>query len=220
MSDFLKKIKSVFIVDDASGSATEEPSEKASEKPETKSQAAASAPVEVKGSVSEQFYDLLFSSLEKNNQEGFDYLEFKKSLQSLAKLPMDEATRYQSAYAAAQAMGTSQQRLTDTANIYLKTLKEEESKFQEALSVQRAKQIGDKEKNIQDMELGLKQKGEKIAQLTKEIQEGQAAMEKLKAEISESVLKLDATKNDFKTTYMDLAGQIETDIRKIGQYLK
>jgi uncharacterized protein (DUF3084 family) len=220
MSDFLKKIKSVFIVDDASGSATEQPSEKASEKPETKSQAAASVPVEAKGSVSEQFYDLLFSSLEKNNQEGFDYLEFKKSLQSLAKLPMDEATRYQSAYAAAQSMGTTQQRLTDTANIYLKTLKEEESKFQEALSVQRAKQIGDKEKNIQDMELGLKQKGEKIAQLTKDIQEGQAAMEKLKAEISESVLKLDATKNDFRTTYVDLAGQIETDIQKIGQYLK
>jgi chromosome segregation ATPase len=133
---------------------------------------------------------------------------------------MDEATRYQSAFAAAQSMGTSQQKLVETAGIYLKTLKEEESKFQEALSVQREKQIGEKEKNIEEMELALQQKGEKIAQLTKEIQEGQTAMEKLKSEISESVLKLDSKKNDFKTTYMDLAGQIESDIQKIGQYLK
>ena len=217
MSDFLNKIKSVFIVEEK-GENT--PTEKAVTTPEQKTRTTEPIKEEAKGSVSEQFYDLLFGSLEKNNQEGFDYLEFKKSLNALSKLALDEQTRFQSAFAAAQSMGTTQQKLTSTASIYLKTLKDEESKFQEALNLQREKQIGDKEKNIATLQVNLKGKNDEIMKLSKQIEQDTVEVEKLKAEIAGSIASLDTKKNDFKASYNDLASQIELDIQKIGQYLK
>ena len=46
------------------------------------------------GSSSEKFIELLSQVLEKNNQPGFDYLEYRKAVQSVAKLQsMDEPTQ-------------------------------------------------------------------------------------------------------------------------------
>ncbi len=218
MSDFLKKIKSVFIVNEAEGSGTENSSAQV-----VKSEPATSAPPGPAGEKTTsggQFYDLLFESLEKNNQEGFDYFEFRKSIQSLSRLSMDEPTRYQSAYAAAQAMGTSKERLVETAGIYLGILKQEEKKFGEALAAQREKQIGDKERQITGLENELKAKTEEIARLTKQIEDGQAEAEKLRTGIAEAVQKLDVRKEEFNFAYQDLSSQIGSDISKIGEYLK
>ena len=41
---------------------------------------------------------MIIGALEKSNLQGFDYLEFRQSVDGLAKLSMDEATRYQSAF--------------------------------------------------------------------------------------------------------------------------
>ena len=54
--------------------------------------------------------------------EGFDYLEYKQSLQSLEKMNMDNQTRYQSAFAMAQTMGAKAKNLIDSAQYYLKVM--------------------------------------------------------------------------------------------------
>ncbi len=220
MSDFLSKLKGIFIVQTpADGQAAEATSAKTdATKPAT-----ATTKTEVvmpTGKVSDKFYDILFEAMETNNQPGFDYLEYKKSLQTLAKMPMDEATRYSSAYAAAQAMGVSSQQLNDSAQFYLNVLKTEDSKFQESVNAQRQKQIGSKEKAITDLDATIKAKGEQIARLTQEIAAHQEDMGKMKAEISEAVVKIETTLSDFHATYSDLIGQIGQDVENMKKYLK
>jgi septal ring factor EnvC (AmiA/AmiB activator) len=222
MSDFLKKLKSVFIVEDPAAAPTNAtpPSVKPSVTPVSASIPSAISATTGAGKVTDTFTQILFSALEKNNQEGFDYIEYKRSLQTLEQMPMDEKTRYFSAFAAAQSMGISQQKLVDSASFYLTILKNEENKFQEATKSQREKQIGGKEKAIQSLAADIKAKGEQIARLTEEIQANQKEMEAMKNEISESIVKIETTMNDFTASYSNLANQIQTDIQKINEYVK
>jgi hypothetical protein len=223
MSDFLKKLKGIFVVEAATDGQTAENTEKANTaKSETSAGNTTStpAPVAPAGKASDKFYDILLGAMEANNQEGFDYLEYKKSLQTLAKMPMDEQTRYFSAFAAAQAMGVTPQKLTESANFYLKVLASEDSKFQESVNAQRQKQIGNKEKAIADMDATIKAKTDQIAKLTQEIQAHQADMEKMKAEISDAVVKIETTLSDFHATFDELTTQINKDVENMGKYLK
>ncbi len=221
MSDFLSKLKGIFIVQTtAEGQAAEATPAKTDGTAKTAVATTKTEVVTPTGKVSDKFYEILFGAMETNNQPGFDYLEYKKSLQTLAKMPMDEATRYSSAYAAAQAMGVSSQALNDSAQFYLNVLKTEDSKFQESVNAQRQKQIGSKEKAITDLDATIKAKGEQIAKLTQEIATHQEEMSKMKAEISEAVVKIETTLSDFHATYSDLIGQIGQDVENMKKYLK
>ena len=215
MSDFLSKLKGIFVL--------QTPLDVKGAEPASKPAATSVTPVAViptNGKVSDKFYDILFGAMEIHNQEGFDYLEYKKSLQTLSKMPMDEQTRYFSAFAAAQAMGITAQKLNDSAQFYLNILKSEDSKFQESVSVQRQKQIGSKEKAINDLDATMKAKSEQIVRLTQEIKTHQDDMEKMKAEISDAVIKIETTLSDFHATYNDLIGQIGQDVENMKKYLK
>lgn len=172
------------------------------------------------GKVSTKFMDILFGAMEKNNIEGFDYLEFKKSLQSLAKMPLDEQTRFQSAFAMAQSMGVTPQRLIETAGHYLKILQQEEQKFEQALAKQKKGQIGNKEQQIQQLENVVKQKAAQIKKLTQEIEQHQKKALALKEEIEDKAVKIESTKNDFIASYDNLTAQIQKDVENMKNYLK
>ena len=82
MSDFLSKLKGIFIVVQAPADGkTAEPNTKPATPSYYYAVPVASEPVS--GKVTDKFYDILFGAMEANNQEGFDYLEYKKSLQTL-----------------------------------------------------------------------------------------------------------------------------------------
>lgn len=222
MSDFLKKLKGIFVVEAATEGQAADTTTQAPAKAETPASkpTPSETPVAPVGKASDKFYDILLGAMEANNQEGFDYLEYKKSLQTLAKMPMDEQTRYFSAFAAAQAMGVTPQKLTDSAAFYLKILASEDSKFQDSVNTQRQKQIGNKEKAIADMDATIKAKAEQIAKLTEEIQTHQSDMEKMKAEISDAIVKIETTLSDFHATFDELTTQINKDVENMNKYLK
>jgi len=221
MSDFLKKFKSVFIVDDGTTTPSSE-----EQQPQTQPQNAApkqqvQQPVSsVAGSVNNKFVEILAAALEKNNQEGFDYFEFRQSLINLAKMPLDEATRYQSAYAMAQTMGVTPVKLIESAKFYLNVLSNEQSKFGEAHTQQRAKLIGNREEELKNLDAMMQQKAEQIKQLTLQIEEHRKQSETMRNEINESTIKIENTKADFETTFNSVYAQIEQDMGKIQQYLK
>ena len=100
------------------------------------------------GTANQRFTEILLTALEQNNQEGFDYFEYRESLKSLSKMPLDERTKYQSAYAMAQTMGATPEKLKTSAGHYIQVLKNELSKFEDAHSQQRARLIGDRENRI------------------------------------------------------------------------
>ena len=131
----LKNLKSLFIVEEQN--APEKPAE--DPKPTvTPSPKIAESREGDPGKITQKFIEVLFKAMESNNLDGFDYLEFKQSLQSLSKMPMDEATRFRSAFAMAETMGATTQQLLSSANHYIDVLKSEETKFEKALANQRA----------------------------------------------------------------------------------
>lgn len=218
-----KNLKSLFIEEEETGS------EKPAPKVEKSKTTAPEPPPRVSvaestsgdpGKVTGQFVEILLKSMEVNNLDGFDYLEYKQSLKSLEKMPMDEVTRYQSAFAMAQTMGATPDKLIQTAQHYINVLQQEERKFEEALAHQRTKQIGMKEQEIAQLESSIQGKAEQIKQLTQEIEASRQQSEALKGEISEASQKVESTKNNFIASFNALVGQINDDMDKMGKYLK
>ncbi len=225
MSDFFKKFKSVFVVEGEDGNSQspnqqqpQHPAEMTSPPPPRKAPVDAGAATE--GSVSDKFVEVLLGALEKNNQDGFDYLEFRQALKNLSKMPMDEETRYHSAYAMAQTMGITPAKLVDSAQFYLNILANEQSKFNEAHAQQRSRLIGTREEEVKNLEAMIQQKAEQIKQLTGQIEDHRRQSEQIRKEVSDSTIKIENTKADFEVTFDSITGQIKEDIGKIQQHLK
>jgi len=223
---FGDRLKSLFIVEDAAArkKKKEKSAEKATSKtnptPSKQQTAPATNPNVEPGKVTSKFMDILMAAMDKNNLDGFDYLEFKQSLKSLEKMPMDEATRYQSAFAMAKTMGATPEQLVKTAGHYVAILQQEEKKFGQALAAQRTKQIGGRENQIKQMEAGIQQKAEHIKKLTQEIEADQKKLATVKSEISGAVVKVETTKNNFIASFDSLVAHIQKDIDNMKQYLK
>jgi len=173
------------------------------------------------GQVTDKFMKILLGAMDKANLDGFDYLEFKNSLQSLKKMQqMDEATRFQSAYAMAQTMGATPKNLIQTAQHYIKVLEDEEKKFEQALGGNTQSQIGSKQMRMKNLTAELQQKEEQIKKLQAQIEAGKKEHQKLSSDIKKASSKIENTKADFIATYEAIRGQIVRDTERIKQYLK
>jgi septal ring factor EnvC (AmiA/AmiB activator) len=135
-------------------------------------------------------------------------------------MDMDEATRYQSAFAMAKTMGATPKKLLETANHYLNILKTEEQKFGQALVSQKDKQIGNRQQRLDQLAKSVEHKRKQIAQLTKEIETHEQESAEIKQQITDSTVKVENTKNNFVVTYQLLTSQIKEDISKMQSYLK
>ncbi|MCB0633818.1 MAG: hypothetical protein R2824_16895 [Saprospiraceae bacterium] len=218
-----KNLKSLFIEEeDTSGQEerkkTPVPEKQVSEQPQRP--IVAESDEGDPGQVTEKFSEILFKAMEANNLDGFDYLEYKQSLQSLAKMPMDEATRYQSAFAMAQTMGATPAKLIETAQHYVSVLQNEEKKFEEALAHQTSVQIGAKQQEIGKIEENIQKKKQLIQKLTQEIETEQKKAEEMKGDIQQASQKVQSTKNNFIASYNSLVEKIHNDIQNMGKYLK
>jgi len=230
----LKNLKKWFVVDDeefkgkmsggSTGKADIVPEQKKRPTPKSTSPASSTSSTSSStvppGKSTPKFTNILLQAMDKNNLDGFDYLEYKQSLHNLAKMPMDEPTRYQSAYAAASTMGATPAKLIKTANFYIDILKKEEAKFAQALANQKDKQIGDKSQLIQQHDNLVKEKTNQIEQLKKEIAQHQAKSEAMKKSISSATVKVETTKNNFVASYNLVLSQIQRDIENMKKYLK
>ncbi len=230
----LKKLKSLFVIEEDTPEEKlnnkikpkeKQPSAKSTSSAKTSPAKASSSPVSntplnTSGKVSSKFLNALLKAMDENDLDGFDYLEYKQSLQSLSKMSMDEATRYQSAFAMAQTMGANAKHLNSTATHYLNILLQEEKKFKQALVNQRSRQINDKEEEIKRLNMTITSHKKQIEKLNQEINSYTKKMNVLTNNLSASEAKLEATKNDFLVTYKKLVDQIQTDIDKMNQYLK
>lgn len=220
----LKKIKNIFIVDDEVPPTKDaEAAEKNSTTKEEnqKTIPASSSTNDIpEATASNRFLTLLAQTIEKNNQPGFDYFEYRQSLINLAKLGMDEATKYKSAYAAAQAMGVTPVTLVNSAQGYLNLLNQESQKFAAAEANQRTKVTEERKNELTSLASQIEKKKEMIAQLTAEVEQLSKSLESKKAEAAGMTDKLNATKLEFESAMKSISGQISEDIQKMNQYLK
>ncbi|MFQ5446955.1 MAG: hypothetical protein ACE5FF_08475 [Saprospiraceae bacterium] len=220
----MKKIKSLFVIEDESPQKKEQTAghkKKAPTGPKAPPQSSAYISSSKDPSrATAKFMEVLHTAMEKQNLPGVDYLEYKQSLKSLEKMPMDEQVRYQSAYAMAQAMGATPPKLIESASHYLDVLKNEEAKFQQAVQHQRNEQIGKRQEAINALETALQEKAAQIKKLTAEMEKHRAEKEKLNAQIKKATEKVESARANFQATYNNLAGQITADVENMKKYLK
>lgn len=230
-------IRSIFFEDDPGGktpaksSSVKQP-EKQSPAPSKPASAPAAAPSSaptgrvssasepVTGGVSERFVKVLMAAMESANLPGFDYLEYKKSLQNLKKMNFTDDVRFQTAYTAAQSMGVTPGQLAESAQHYLDTLAKEQAKFSQALAGQQAQQVGNKREQVKQLAGSVARQEAKIKELQAEIAKTKAKQQKLQEDIENSTSKLRQTKADFEMTYQVLTEGIRKDVQSMKEYLK
>lgn len=219
-----KKFKSLFVIED--GDTASEGKTSAGSIPNPKKEASTPSfdvPTKVSGTgagkVQDKFLDALFKALETSNQEGFDYMEFKDFLKSLANVPMDDSTRYKSAFATAQTMGATKGNILASAKHYLTVLSNEQSKFQEALQGQRDRNLTGKQDEIKQLGSTIDQKQKDIEKLKADIEAHRQRITALEQEISSASDKLGQTADDFDATYKALVSQIQSDVQNIESHL-
>ena len=161
----------------------------------------------------------LVDALSKNNLQGFDYLEYKQSLDALEGLSMGEEIAFKSAFATASTMGLTKGKLLETANYYKKILEQEENKFEQALQAQTKLQIASKHKEMTNHQKAIEQKKQKIKQMQVEIDKHVVRMEEVQKEIESAKYKIFAAKENFEKTFQAIAGEIDDDIEKIKSFV-
>lgn len=167
----LKNLKSLFIVDDSEeeNKETSGSSEKADVSSDKKPAASTPPPLpnnpissSSEGVLDTKIVEKLLQAIEKNNLDGFDYLEYKKSLKALEKMPMDEATKYRSAFATASTMGVTLDKLLQTTNFYIGVLDKENEQFIGAFKNQFDSKVSGREREIAQFESIIKENQSKL----------------------------------------------------------
>jgi FtsZ-interacting cell division protein YlmF len=226
-SDMFKKLKSLFVVEDETSinSEVRKSDEIAVARPTVDSKASqntttiSSATLPTDAKPDAKFTDLLLHAIETNNLEGFDYLEFKNSLQSIEKVIPDESMRFKSAFEMSRTMGLTKDKLISSANHYLDILVSEDKKFKDALENQKAKQIQGRSDQLASISKSIEDKQNMIVKLNEEITAAKNQLENIRNEINDAVVKIDLTNQQFVSSYNIVYAQIYEDIEKIKSNL-
>ncbi|MGB1217209.1 MAG: hypothetical protein ACPG5P_05010 [Saprospiraceae bacterium] len=168
-----------------------------------------------KGEVKESFVNHLLKALEQNDIEGIDYLEFKKTLQSFAKMPMDKDLRFQSALTAVKSMGASDAKIIESAKFYLEILAKEEKNFLEAVERNRKNQV---EGQLQRMDQLKKMKAEKetlIQKMQTEMEQITKEVAGIQSKVQNAQVSIDSKRNHFYASYEHVSNQIKRDLAEL-----
>ena len=163
--------------------------------------------------------DFLTGALAKNNRPGFDYLEFKLSLDRLKKLGMDEETAFKSAFATASTVGLTKDKLVSTAQHYKQVLAKEKGQFDLALGKQLDKRVNGKRQEVEKLKKQIEGWKEKMAQLQEQIARSQATIDDADNQIQAEMKKIEKTKDHFEHSHESIFQQIEKDLENIQRFL-
>jgi uncharacterized coiled-coil DUF342 family protein len=166
-----------------------------------------------------KFVDALLRAIKNNAIKEFDYLKFMHSVKSMQEMKMDIDTSFKSAFATAQTIGLTKEKLLKTAQHYKVVLSKEREHFADALKNQRSEKISGKlqeaemlKNKILEYETKMKQMEKEIAAYRKKIDGADKAIEKEKE-------KIETIKDNFVTSYDHFEKVLDNDINTINNLL-
>lgn len=163
--------------------------------------------------------EALTKALEKKNLPGFDYLEYKQSLDALTQLGIDEATAFKSAFATAATMGLTKEKLLQTAQHYKKVLLEEKTQFDNSVQRQLEQRVEGKRREVEMLKKKVAEYQQKIQQLEAQIRSSQETIDQADATIAEAREKIEGAKDNFDHTLQSMINDIDKDISNIQTFL-
>jgi hypothetical protein len=162
----------------------------------------------------------LKEALEKSDLPGQQtYLAFSKALANMEKLPMDEATKFQAAFATLQATGCNVTQLIESFHYFEGILDSEKDKFEEALHATIGDSVVKKEGEIKQLTNENADHAAEIQKLTSLIAANQQNIAELQNELADVNDKLKQKENSFMAAFKSLKDQLQADAGKINTYL-
>ena len=155
------------------------------------------------------YFDKLFSDA---NIPGPDYFEFSKMVAAMQVIP-DEKARYFAAFAGLQVQGLDKQKLLSTAAEYLRMLTADAGQFQSTVEAALQEKVHSRTAEADE-------KSRRIQALSQEILKLQEEIAAMQREIGENNDKLTASSNAYMAESSRRKQQIESDIRKIDNYIQ
>lgn len=163
--------------------------------------------------------DFLSAAIAKNGEDGFDYIKYKQALNAMAKLDMEEAIAFKSAFATAKTMGVTKGGLVNSAKHYLQVLMNEKSQFDSALNNQVKERVASKKDQVLKYQAGIEDMKKKIAEMNKKIGEYQSKIDSADEEVEKAKQKIRDTKEKFENTFNAFVEIINTDVEHVKQYI-
>ncbi len=167
----------------------------------------------------EKSVKFLTTALEKNNLPGFDYIEFKQSLSTMAGMDIPEDVAFKSAFATASTVGLTKTKLLKTATHYKKVLDTEKKQFDKALENQVQQRVGSKITEVNKLKKQITTFEAKIVELKEKIKSAQKIIDSADSEIQAAKQKIEGTREGFETTLNSIMNAIDQDIENIEKYI-
>jgi len=160
----------------------------------------------------EKHFEALF---DQANLPGPDYYEFWKMMETLEPHIRDERTRLSATYASLVVQGLTKDKLVDTAEKYKTIIQEDKNSFEKAVQEKGEGEIGQKRRQLKQLEDTIAQQTDMIRKLTQEIADAQAGMGTLTAAIADEEQKLMQNRQGYVLACDAMLQKITDDINKI-----
>lgn len=177
----------------------------------------------------ETYINHLSEFMEKNNQQGPDYLEFARSLDEM-NTEMGETTPEEKIFQMTYKVGYKQNlpvpKLLETAQLYITLFGQHKKEFDAYLDEETKKSVGSKidennrlSKSNEDALNKIEQIKQQIVNLEQSIELNNQKIEQNNSVIETETNKLNIKKAKFTKAFDFVVGKITDDITKIKQYL-
>ncbi len=178
-----------------------------------------SSTIEDEGEVSEAILDMLENDLEQENIPGPDYLELKAAAEDeeSIKTEPDERKRYRQAFSNMKRFfpdaGVTEDRIFDSVEHYKKVLQAKEADAKEELE----RKIQTEVISLRD---GISAEEKELQRREEQIRLERQKLEERKATIAEREKSLTKKGKDFIKTAAFMQQALDSDLKKIKEYLK
>lgn len=161
----------------------------------------------------------LTNALERSNLPGFDYIEFKQSVDALLQMGMDESTAVKSAFATAATMGLTKEKLLNTAKHYREVLHKESEQFEAACQNQIDQKVNAKRTEVEKLKTQIEEYRAKIKTLEEQIAKAVDTISHADENIQSALEKIQTTKSQFDETFKSVMNQMDRDMESIERLI-
>jgi len=164
-------------------------------------------------------FNFLLKALKSHSSDGFDYLKFRKSIQTLREMDMDDGTAIKSAFATASTMGLNKDKLSKSIGYYKKVLEKEKKAFDQATTRQISDKVSGKKKEKDSLNSKNLELEKKILDMQTQMQLIQQKLSTIDQELDNAKQKITNTTQRYESAFNELYTQIEEDESLITKHL-
>lgn len=186
---------------------------------------AASAPVAtptptvISAGVNDEMAQMLMSAIEEANLEGFDYIEFRDTVNDLGNNGMTEANKFLSVFATASRMGLTRETLLSSIDHYLGVIGEKREAFMAMVESQLESEVQGRYDKAASLDEDIAKAQEEINRLNEVITNSQREKIQLQNEANTEKMNIENTRASFESTFGMVQGKLLTDKGNIETYI-